>query len=55
MHIWDVIHGGKKAYERTDPEHKSLDRHHMKPNRLMRSARISVLISIGEYDEAGSL
>ena len=55
MRIWDVISGGKAVYDRTDPQHKSLNRHHMKPDRLTRTAHINVLISIGEYDEAYSL
>ena len=55
MRIWDVINGGKGVYVRTDPRHESLNRHHMKPDQRMRTARFSVLISIGETDEAYSL
>ena len=55
MRIWDVINGGKGVYVRTDPQHESLNRHHMKPDQRMRTARFSVLISIGETDEAYSL
>ena len=55
MRIWDVINGAKAVYTSTDPQHTSLNRYHMKPDRLMRTARIIVLISIGETDEAYSL